>query len=295
MRSRLGILLALVAATAGVSPAAAAENPKQVGRTAALCSGEVEETADPGFWLITPGEITISGVGTMTCVGTVDGKRLTGQPGPMAYRGSYDGRMAGMSAPLVGDTCLAGSGSGTWEATLPTADGSALAYGGAFDFEYVFTFSVLHGALGTLPARNGLGVLPQPREMVPRRGLREETFPRCCGEGRRGPALIGSAVEPGGRPAPYWVAALGQGIPQETKAAISLRQPMSGRGRLKARAPTRRPPPAVEGDEAALLDRTRPRPPGHPCKPFANQLRRTGSDQAVPRGICAGQNRSSAA
>lgn len=183
MRSRLGVVLTLVAATAGVLPVSAAEDPKQVGRTAALSSGEVEETADPGFWLITPGEITISGVGSMTCVGTVDGKRLTGQPGPMAYRGSYDGRMAGMSAPLVGDTCLAGSGSGTWEATLPTADGSALAYGGAFDFEYVFTFSVLHGALGPFQLEMVWVYYPNPEKWSPDEDCVRKPFRDAVGRG----------------------------------------------------------------------------------------------------------------
>ena len=148
MRPRLGIVIVLVVATARVSPAAAAEDPRPSGRTAALCSGEVEETGHPGWWLITPGEVAVSGVGTLTCIGTVDGKQLSGHSGQLAWRGSHDGRLAGISAPLVDNTCVTGSGSGTWEATLPTVDGSALVYSGPVDFEYVAAKGVTHGSLG---------------------------------------------------------------------------------------------------------------------------------------------------
>ena len=180
---KAGILIALVVVIARVSPASADEDPKQIGRTVALCTGEVEETGDPGWWLITPDEVTISGVGTLSCVGTVDGRRLTGQPGPMAYRGSYDGRMAGIRGPLVWDTCLTGSGSGTWEATLPTVDGLAVAYSGPFDFEYVLTHSVVHGALGRFHLEMIWKFYPNPEKWSPDEDCVRKRLRQAVGRG----------------------------------------------------------------------------------------------------------------
>jgi uncharacterized protein len=146
-RLLIGGLAGTIVSSAGIATAPVAW-PAPEGTTAAVCVGEYEEDADPGWWLITPGRPTISATETITCIGTLNGRQLTGEAGPMAYRGAYDGRFGGLEAPVLGDTCLVGSGTGSWEATLPIAAGSDLALSGPMHFEYVGALWLVQGALG---------------------------------------------------------------------------------------------------------------------------------------------------
>lgn len=117
-----------------------------VGRPSAVCSFHVLERASPG-WLITPSHGTSTSEGTMSCHGTLDGRHLTGQPGPFRYVYSY----GDADVPFGGNTCLLAGGHGTWWVTLPASEGPAIALSGPFAFVYAGAGEV-HGEFGAHPA-----------------------------------------------------------------------------------------------------------------------------------------------
>ena len=85
------------------------------GTTSALCTSAFTATISPGFEL-TPssGTVTTNGdVRSLSCVGKIDGHRVTG-PGTVGVHYFY--------AP--GATCLSHTGSGTVRFTLPTTAGT---------------------------------------------------------------------------------------------------------------------------------------------------------------------------
>jgi hypothetical protein len=161
-RGPLGVILAVLLVLLAPSLAAAASDLRTAGPTAAVCVAEYEEDASPGWWLVTPGAPAISSRGTISCVGMVEGRRLAGEPGPSAYRGGYDGRMAGQEAPVLGDTCAAGSGQGTWDATLRTVDGEELVLSGPVEFAYLGAAWVMRGRLGAVSLRLVFQGYPRP-------------------------------------------------------------------------------------------------------------------------------------
>ena len=98
--------LAFVALPATGSAQAAA-------RTSAACTGQLTLTIAPGF-SVTPsaGTLTSHGqTGTLTCIGTIDGQRVTG-PGTVGLDETY----------ARGD-CLSHVGTGTATITVPTTAG----------------------------------------------------------------------------------------------------------------------------------------------------------------------------
>lgn len=127
------------------------------GRTAALCSFEMHETASPGWLLTTPTRGTGSGTGTISCVGVLDGRHLAARPGAVSYRYSY-GR--GLGERLGGDTCMFGSARGTWQVNLPTAGGPEMTFTGPFDFEFAGPVAEAHGWLGGVRAEFVFEVQP---------------------------------------------------------------------------------------------------------------------------------------
>lgn len=118
-----------------------------VGPVPALCRYDVRETASPGWWL-TPSQGTVHGTGTITCVGVVHGKQLTGGAGRFEWWYSY----GSSDVPLGGNTCALAGGSGTWTADLPTVDGSGMTLTGPWRATGNFVGEV-HGQLGGLPAQ----------------------------------------------------------------------------------------------------------------------------------------------
>jgi hypothetical protein len=140
---RIGGSLAAPAAVAllAAAPAHAA------GATSAVCTTAFAATFSPGFSL-TPSSGTVSSNGDvrMTCVGTVDGRRITG-PGTVGIDYVY--------AP--GSTCLSHKGSGTVRFTLPTTAGTTHMVGALT----VRRAGLLFSAKGQFPAArmNGIGVV----------------------------------------------------------------------------------------------------------------------------------------
>lgn len=100
----------------------------------------------PGYSLTTSGHGTGHATGTMTCVGSVDGRQLAGTPGPFEWWYS-DGNL---EVPLGGNTCALAVGSGTWEVNLPAVEGPPLALTGPWGFEGSLV-GAIHGQLGGLP------------------------------------------------------------------------------------------------------------------------------------------------
>jgi hypothetical protein len=138
VRAGLVIIVAGLLAVPLMAVARAAEP----GRAPALCTFDVHDTASPG-WVVTPTRGTSHGLGTITCVGALDGKQLTGGPAHFEWWYSY----GSSDVPAGGNRCGLVGGAGTWQANLPTIDGSALALTGPWSF----TGNVageLHGQLG---------------------------------------------------------------------------------------------------------------------------------------------------
>lgn len=157
-RSWAPVRAALVIMVSGllVLPTAAVARAAGPGRAPAVCTLDVHDTASPG-WLLTPSQGTSHANGTMTCVGVLDGKQLAGGPGPFEWWYSY----GSSDVPAGGNTCLLAGGAGTWQVSLPTMDGAALALAG--DFRWVGSQGgEAHGQLGGLHMQIVWEALPEP-------------------------------------------------------------------------------------------------------------------------------------
>lgn len=125
-----------------LAPTAWAADP---GRAPALCTFDVHDSVSPG-WLMTPSQGTAYGIGTMTCVGALEGKQIAGGPGHFEWWYSY----GSSDVPVGGNTCALAAGSGTWEVRLPTVDGLAMVLTGPWSFTGN-SVGEIHGQLGGLP------------------------------------------------------------------------------------------------------------------------------------------------
>ena len=175
---RAGIIAPMTTLILLISSATALADP--VGRVSAFCSYDVYDTASPGF-LITPTEGTAHGVGTITCVGVVDGRQLSGGPGRFEWWYSY----RSSDVPLGGNTCALAGGSGTWETDLPTVEGAALAMTGSWRAMGNFV-GLVHGQLGGLPARMIYESLAEPEHLEGNCVTQPVSQGRVIGEGTLG-------------------------------------------------------------------------------------------------------------
>jgi hypothetical protein len=151
---QLGLVI-LVVGLLGL-PLAAVARAAEPGRAPALCTVETHDTASPG-WLITPSQGTAHGLGTLTCVGALHGKQLTGGPGRFEWWYSYESS----DVPGGVNNCVVAGGHGTWQVNLPSVDGSPLALTGAFRW-VGSAANELHGQLGGLPVEMAWEALSEP-------------------------------------------------------------------------------------------------------------------------------------
>ncbi|MGH8993896.1 MAG: hypothetical protein ACRDZ7_20480 [Acidimicrobiia bacterium] len=141
-RVRAGFLIVMSGLAA--LPLTAVARAAEGGRTPALCTFEVHDTFSG--YMVTPSEGTGHGIGTMTCLGTLKGRQLTGGPGHFEWWFSY----AGSDVPAGGNTCAFLGGKGIWEAHLPTVGSSALILTGSWS--YIGTVAgQIRGQLGGFP------------------------------------------------------------------------------------------------------------------------------------------------
>ena len=126
-------------------PLAAIARAAQEGDSPAFCTFEVHDTFSG--YMITPSRGTGHGIGTMTCLGTLHGKQLTGGPGHFEWSHSY----GSSDVPVGGNTCAFLGGKGTWEAHLPTAGGPTLVLTGPWAFIGTGAVGEIHGQLGGAP------------------------------------------------------------------------------------------------------------------------------------------------
>lgn len=98
--------------------------------TAAVCSYEAHETTTEGGNWVTPGPARNETLtpGTVTCVGTVQGRRLVPTPGDISYW--YIGGTQPPATALGGEACQAWGGHGEMTMTLPTVGGEVTLTGG---------------------------------------------------------------------------------------------------------------------------------------------------------------------
>ncbi|MCA1699730.1 MAG: hypothetical protein LC790_12835 [Actinobacteria bacterium] len=106
---RIGGALATLAAATLLTAAPA----QAVGKTSAACASQFTSTISPGFSTApSSGTQTTNGeTGTVTCVGKIAGRRITGI-GSIGYDSTY-----------TAGTCASETASGTVRATIPTAAG----------------------------------------------------------------------------------------------------------------------------------------------------------------------------
>jgi hypothetical protein len=148
--------LVIVVSGLFVLPPAADARAAEPKGAPALCSFDVHDTASPG-WFVTPSRGTSQGIGTITCDGALHGKQLTGGPGHLEWSYSY----GSSDVPAGGNRCGLSGGSGTWQANLPTIDGSALALTGPWSFTGNAA-GQLHGQLGGHPVDMGWVAFSEP-------------------------------------------------------------------------------------------------------------------------------------
>ena len=125
----------------------------EAAQPSAVCHIEVHNTADPGLWATEPTEGTItSRAGTIVCLGALDGQQLSPDPGTFALRWSYGGEGSG----LGGSNCISGRVTGSWDVTLPMADGTTMALTGPTTSEWAGTVFRVGGQFGR-HAVDGIG------------------------------------------------------------------------------------------------------------------------------------------
>jgi hypothetical protein len=117
---RRPLILGTVSAMAAVGLVGAA-SAQAAGATSAACVTSIPLTITPGFGPIaSSGTLTSHGeTGSVTCIGTIGGDRVTG-PGT-----------AGLDESYTGGSCLGHLGVGTVSVTIPTTAGSVHMAGAA--------------------------------------------------------------------------------------------------------------------------------------------------------------------
>lgn len=117
MRVPANVILVVIAALASLGHADAA------GERALLCTFESRVYLDPGA-SFTPARGGYEGSGTATCRGSFDGADVDGV-GTISYEG-----IGGYSGPVAdsvgGDTCVAGSGTGTVSISIQSTEGTPI-------------------------------------------------------------------------------------------------------------------------------------------------------------------------
>jgi hypothetical protein len=94
--------------------------------TPAICHFELHDTADPGFWTAEPTQGTLtSTAGAIICTGIVGGRPVLAEPGTLSWRMSYGG-----DGVLDESNCVYGRAAGSWDASLPMADGTSMSLTG---------------------------------------------------------------------------------------------------------------------------------------------------------------------
>lgn len=100
--------------------------------TPAVCHFELHDTEDPGLWAVEPTQGTItSTAGTIICTGTIEGRQVSAETGTLSWRLRY-----GNEGPLPESNCLYGQAAGSWEASLPMADGTTMGLIGPVEIVY---------------------------------------------------------------------------------------------------------------------------------------------------------------
>jgi hypothetical protein len=124
----------------------------------AVCTFVANDQISPGLSLTpsTGGTVTTNGeTGRIDCVGSVEGKQVTG-PGTWGVNHSYG------PGPLGNPTCLQSSGSGTYFYTVPTLQGSVHVVG-------IFTYTAL-GPGGTFSGKASTTSMSGTFQFVPTAG-----------------------------------------------------------------------------------------------------------------------------
>jgi hypothetical protein len=139
----------MVLLTALVAPQAAwADEPAP--QTQAVCYVEVPQvTVTPGFDATPRTGTGQAGAGaTIRCAGTVRGRTVAADPGPVQVGFTYGNGVG--SSILGGDTCLAGSGDGTVTATIPAMTGPPMVLTGQIHFGFLGPLASYYGHFGEI-------------------------------------------------------------------------------------------------------------------------------------------------
>jgi len=129
-------------------------NFAEAAQPSAVCYIDVHNTQDPGLWAAKSGEGTgTSKAGTIVCVGAVDGRQLSAERGTFAWRWGYGSEGSG---PLTGSSCISGRTTGSWDVSLPMADGTTMALTGPMTGQWTGTMFTVRGQLGQ-HAAEGIG------------------------------------------------------------------------------------------------------------------------------------------
>lgn len=144
----LGLLVAVVSAMT-LQGGAASAGPSN---TAAVCRFEVHEVASPGFSSAPGGGVSRTDPpGVITCVGVIEGRRLSGVPGTIFYEYHFGTAMPAKA--MGGDSCIVFSGlAENTTVTLPMADGSDMRLVGILE-----AAGTAAGGVGRIAAGNAVG------------------------------------------------------------------------------------------------------------------------------------------
>jgi hypothetical protein len=146
-------LIAAIAALALLAPV----GPAHAG-TGATCVLEVGVKLSPGI-STTPSKGTFASTGgQLGCVGVIKNTPVGGQ-GKISFAGAYG--KGPIAAAQGGDTCEAGSGTGTLSASVPKAGGGMLKMTGTFKFSRVGSSVLVDGKLGGAKIVGSFQFLPK--------------------------------------------------------------------------------------------------------------------------------------
>jgi hypothetical protein len=156
-RTRAAAVSFLAAASTLVAaPRPAAAATPATADSNALCHIDVPQvTVTPGFSSVPAQGTGASGPGaTIRCIGSIEGHKLVGDPGPLSVEFGYG--TGPLSSLTAGDTCLLGSGDGVVTASVTTIDGTVLSLSGPIHFLFVGPVATFYGHFGSL-AYAGVG------------------------------------------------------------------------------------------------------------------------------------------
>jgi hypothetical protein len=147
----------------------------------AVCAVRIDDAPFPG-WKLTPSEGYSHGYGTITCVGSLDGRRLAVKPGRLNWFYTYGPN----DVPTGANTCALAGGHGTWEVTLPAWDGTSIALAGPWTWTGTLS-RVAHGHLGHHPVEMLLQTIDQEPEP-------DHPNPDCINNAAGDSGLVGQAI-----------------------------------------------------------------------------------------------------